>query len=315
MKTQIGRINVLTIFTLILTVAVFFNGYFSKYNQWAAYEQLYSELMYSSNAFNSSVQRDENSNSNNSPDDDQYTTPMFYNAKSAVLYAWTDFQQSSSYEIYGKGTGVGSSLGQNLGLVMQAVMCKWPDGSRLTELTRFQTSESVVNLTRSDEYFIIQGKRYQRKTENLTLQNNTVICNYETPLLYEKEGDFVFWSYVVNEKTILKDCYYYIVRNPYTNRIEGYNATVLLNTVTATDQYTTNIDLESKMIVDKPTITKLEFNCFIDRDGHLKKLRLVECYDFPVNLIGQKLYVTLSTDVLYEFLNLNGELTKVKPVV
>jgi hypothetical protein len=259
-------------------------------------------------------QTDENSN---------LDEPLFDNAISAVINAWNNFKSASSYEIYGDGKGVGtagiSGITYDVAMLMQNNLVKWQDGTEFIELQRYQTESIPIvgsPLTRSDAYYLPVGERWGTYTTNLSLNSTTnkIISNYSRE--YTKSEDkttFKYFEYIVNEKTVVKETYFKVNRNIYTDKIESYSCSVVLNNTTASIDFLKNIKEENKgMMVGDPFMTKLNFNCVIDINGNFITLGIDECYKFVANYSGIHADVSTDSQITYYFLKLNETPSKQK---
>lgn len=303
------NVKLLSICICIIWCISFFASFFSMNLKQKNYEKLYAELTASSHYYNT-VLKWENENSNSNTQE----TPLFNNAKEAVVTAWSNFQNSSSFEIFGDGGGVGSAkvgaISASVNMYMQNNICKWEDGTMFYEIQRYQVDPLPLignPLTRSDEYYLPVGERWHRKSLDLTYENEKITSNYTAEFKKnEEKNTFSYFDYNISTNTIVYESFFKVNRNIYTNKIESYSCSVVLNNATAAVNFLNNIKDENKdVIVGEPVMTKLNINCLIDPTGNFIILRAEECYQFTANYYGFIADVATDSSINYNFISIN----------
>ena len=291
----------------------FFASYLSLKRKQNEYELLYAQLTSSSHYYNT-VLKWANENEQNENLDE----PLFNNASSAIITAWNNFKNASSFELFGDGKGVGTAgvngMNYDVTMLMQNNIVKWADGTYYYEIQRYQTETIpfIGNpLTRTDAYYLPTGERWHRYTTNLLYDSKTkqIISNYtEDFKLSKNKTTFEYFNYIINEQTVVKETYFKVNRNIYTNKIESYSCSVILNNKTASVDFLKNLKEENKtMIVGDPVMTKLNINCVIDINGNFITFGVDECYKFKANYSGIIADVQTDSNLVYNFLKINQQ--------
>ena len=272
---------------------------------------MYAELTASSH-YHNTVLKWENENKNTENIDE----PLFNDAITAIVTAWNNFKNADSYELFGDGGGVGTAgingISYDVAMKMQNNVVKWKDGTQFYELQRYQTESIPIigsPLTRSDAYYLPVGERWGRYTTNLTYDGQKIISKYSMDFNKSNEKNtFSYFDYIVTEQTIARETYFKVNRNIYTNKIESYSCSVILNNATASVKFLKNVKEENKeMIVGDPVMTKLNFNCVIDINGNFITLGIDECYKFVANYSGIHADVSTDSKLIYNFLKFNED--------
>lgn len=190
--------------------------------------------------------------------------PMFKNAKEAVVFAFNNFYNYTTYETETKGYSTAEVLGQNVEVMIQTRSCRWDDGLEFEENMMLETN-SNYGQSKATQNLFLNGK-YTRVGTNLRNNNGTLMADFSGK--YEK-ADSVLTSkpmLIINNQTVLQNVGFSFVRDK-NNRILYYTAHVKLDTEETVKYYGQSIKEQGG--TSFPIFSELEITCNINRDGNL----------------------------------------------
>ena len=261
---------ILTWVCLAVYVCAFFGVYFTNRGYELNYENLYARLMQETLDFNSSIKRN---------NDRENQTPLFYDARTAVDYAYNYVINGKGYElsIIGDVDMNASKLGVvnvPIKLTINQTHAKFESGSCFVEMKRYEDGNANGQTIASKRLYknnvcytaFSYDISYDSATETVTASN------YKD-YFHDYEGQFL--TYIINKDTIKSELYFKTNYDVYTGKIESYSASVELNTTKAVDGYDKMSRFECGYS-STPVYTKLVIHCIIAPNGTLVSATLQE---------------------------------------
>ena len=195
----------------------------------------------------------------------EYEKPIFSDAKEAVLTAFNNLYNYSSYEIVGNGISYAEAVGQNVEVKNTSLSIRYSDGREFERSCRVETKTSFGQ-TEASECVYQNKQKYKRMGSNVHVSNDECVATFGGSFSKVQTSVPYMTTYIINENTIQHKRSFSFVRDK-NNKIMYYKATVTLDTEEAIKDYGQNIMEEGG--TSYPVFSKIELACIVDRDGHL----------------------------------------------
>lgn len=282
-----------------------------KVDQQNQYDTIYTQLLREAADFNSKVENEHNT----LPEDNgqENETQLFFGAKEAVLAAWENYENYTTFELSSSSTVTSVAAGQQVNIVSSSTACKFEDGSFYNSLTKYELPGSNFGMTNATEYYYKDGNRYSRTTKNVTKSGSTLTANYTTNYLLDENPCCTHLPfYIINSSTIMRELFFEVKYHPITKKLQYYYASVELNPSTSTVDY-------KKIINEQGGLTDISFNSVIahlilDPEGNIVTLRVEESYKGNAHVVIN-IPVTITGNMSYNMVSINQTPTVNEPNV
>ena len=303
-KNSIKIMNYICIIVAFSYVFAFLANYLKVSSAYNEYERLYTQMIAESSAFN--TKKDFEDSKNNQT---QKETPLFYDAITAIDYAYKIVENCSSKEYQIKGNVNVTAAGIKVPVKVQVAQYYFANGAVLDETRQYEL-ETNMGVTKSSlRYYTPDGTLYTKETQDIKEnEKGELVVNYTSN--FQKTGNYNFTSYVINRATIDKALYFKVNYNAYTGKIDSYSASARLNIKSAVNGYDKQIQRNGSLD-STPQFSNLEIHCIIGPDGVIKTATIKQSYSAKF-----KIFDYLSNDVFnITFCNLNKELSVEEPQI
>lgn len=303
-KNSIKLMNYICIICAFSYVFAFLANYLKISSAYNEFERLYSQMIAESTAFNTKKDFDDSKNNQA-----QKETPLFYDAITAIDYAYKIVDNCSSKEYQVKGNVNVTAAGMKVPVKVQVAQYYFANGAVVDETRQYEL-ETNMGVTKSSlRYYQPDGTLYTKETQDIKLNDKGELdVNYTSD--FKKTGKYKYYSYIVNRSTIDKALYFKVNYNAYTGKIESYSASAKLNIKSAVNGYDKQIQRNGSLD-STPVFSNLEIHCVIGADGVIKTATIKQSYSAKF-----KIFDYSSNDVFnITFLNLNKDLSIEEPQI
>ncbi len=226
--------------------------------------------------------------------------PIFKDAKEAVVTAFSNFNNYSSYEIESVGISNAVALGQNVEMRINSYAAKYGDGLEYARNVRVETKTSFGQ-SGASEIVCVDGKKYMRDGNNIRIENNNCVADFNSNYHQVNTQIPKIADYIINNETVKLKRAFSFVRDQ-NNKILYYKATVTLDPELSTTENAINIMEQGG--TEKPIYTQVEISCVIDRDGNLISYEVTETLQLTKKIVFNVTATTITT-IKYTILSYN----------
>lgn len=301
-NNSLRLMNYICIICAFSYVFAFMSNYIKVSSAYNEYERIYSKMLAESSEFNTRIDFDKTDNNQQ-----QTETPLFYDAITAIDYAYNMLEQCSTREYQIKGSVNVTAAGMSVPVKVQSAQYYFASGAVLDETRQYEL-QTNMGVSKSKLTYYANGEMYLKETKDVFLTDDGVGANYSGN--YEKKGNYDYHVYIINRSTIDKQLYFKVNYNAYTGKIDSYSASAKLNIKSAVKGYDKQIQRNGDLNA-LPEFSNLEIHCIIGADGVIKTATIKQTYSSKF-----KIFDYASTDEFnITFLNLNKELSVQEPQI
>lgn len=237
-------------------------------------------------------------------------TPMFKDAKEAVVFAFEKLYSYNTFEIIAKGTNTSEAMGQKVTIKNSGRYARFEDGVEY-ELSKRLEIGSNFGQSGADEAIFKNGTRYVRYGKNIRTQGDDIIADFEGEYSKSNSKQTAIAMHIVNNETVVVKRSFSFVRDK-DNKIAYYKASVMLDGELSTKTY--GINVQEQGGTSYPNFSKVELSCIIDRDGNLISYQVNQTMTVVKNIIIN-ITATVQSEITYTILSFNQKPSVVEPSV